>query len=296
MPERHVQALPRVRMVIPYFGKWPFWFEFFLASCRRNPTFEWLFYTDCGVPENAPANVRFVEIAFSAYCKKVSDRLAIDFRPDSAYKLCDIKPALGHVHADELEGYDFWAFGDIDVIYGDLRAYFTPERLAKKDLFATHHRRVSGHLCLIRNTAEMRQAFMRIPSWQTRFEDARHQALDEGAFSRIFIKHKNWPESWRLFAARFYSWSRRAEFVEAHSTYTLLPDGTRIVPEQWFYHDGVLTNSEQGEQRLPYLHFMVWKNEAWRTRTEEELLGPPGLPDQPSWQIDAHGWHLLETD
>tara|TARA_R110001599_G_scaffold69519_1_gene195953 strand:+ start:1025 stop:1894 length:870 start_codon:yes stop_codon:yes gene_type:complete len=281
---------PSIRFVIPYFGRWPFWMRFFLEGCRRNPDIDWLLFTDCGIPENAPENVRFIELSFAAYCQWVSARLGINFHPEQAYKLCDIKPALGYIHADELEGVDFWAFGDIDVIYGDLRRYFTAERLAKKDLFATHHRRISGHLCLLRNTARMREAFMRIPHWQQRYANPMHQALDEGAFSRVFIRHKNWPESLRLFLARFNVWSRRSEFVESHSTFTLLADGRRVVAKRWFLQEGRLTNSDMGDTELPYLHFLVWKNERWTAHLPDGLLGPKELAFSSSWEVSEAGW------
>lgn len=283
-------AQPSIRFLIPYFGRWPFWFDFFLQSCRRNPSIEWLLFTDCEIPHGAPANVQFVRISFAEYCEQVSTRLGINFRPSNAYKLCDIKPALGAVHADVLQGYDFWAFGDIDVIYGDLRGYFTSDRLAGKDLFATHARRISGHLCLLRNTPKMRDAFRQIPHWQRRYEDDEHQALDEGAFSRIFVRHKNWPDPLRKLAARFNDWSRRSEFIEAHSTYTLHSDGRRVVPDAWFYRNGHLTNSEQGATELPYLHFMVWKNGAWKAADPARLEGPAGLHLAEAWQVGPQGW------
>ncbi len=289
--ERNGQA--RIRFLIPYFGAWPFWFPFFLESCRRNPTIDWLLFTDCPIPEDAPGNVRFIEIDFAAYCEQVSTRLGIAFRPDAAYKLCDIKPALGFIHAEHLQGYDFWAFGDIDVVYGDLRRYFNDERLNGKDLLATHARRISGHLCLLRNNAGMREAFRRIPRWRQRYADKQHQALDEGAFSRLFIRHKNWPEGLRRLAARCYPLSRRSEFVEAHSTYSLFPDGRRVVPEYWYWRDGRLRNSEQGEEELPYLHFMVWKNQHWKDRPADELLGSPGLSQASAWVISPRGWQSL---
>jgi hypothetical protein len=264
--------------------------QFYLESCRRNPDIEWLFFTDCGIPPNVPDNVRIIEMSYQAYCQLVSTRLGIDFYPEQPYKLCDIKPALGYLHANQLEDVDFWAFGDIDVIYGDLRRYFTAERLAAKDLFATHHRRVSGHLCLMRNTALMREAFMRIPRWRERYADPAHQALDEGAFSRLFIRHKNWPEGLRLFAARFCAWGRRSEFIESHSTFTLHADGRKVVPQKWFLCDGRLTNSEMGDTELPYLHFLVWKNEHWKAHLHESLLGPEGLAFSPGWEVSETGW------
>ncbi|MGI3131444.1 DUF6625 family protein [Halopseudomonas pachastrellae] len=283
-------ATPTIRFVIPYFGAWPFWMDFFLAGCARNPDIDWLFFTDCGVPEGAPDNVTFIEIAYSDYCKLVSDRLGINFAPANPYKLCDIKPALGFIHQEHLAGYEFWAFGDIDVVYGDLRRYFTASRLAEKDLFATHSRRISGHLCLLRNNKTMREAFKQIPDWQQRYADEAHQALDEGAFSRLFVRHKNWPEGLRRFAARFNPWARSSEFVEAHSTFTILNDGRRVVPERWCLRDGDLTNSELLGQSLPYLHFLVWKNQDWQGVSADSLRGKDGLAYQESWQVSKNGW------
>lgn len=283
-------ARPSIRFVIPYFGTWPFWMDFFLAGCARNPDIDWLFFTDCGIPDNSPQNVQFIEMPYSDYCALVSARLGISFHPANPYKLCDIKPALGYIHEEHLSGYDFWAFGDIDVVYGDLRAYFTAERLAEKDLFATHTRRISGHLCLLRNTTTMREAFKIIPRWQQRYEDEAHQALDEGAFSRLFVRHKNWPESFRRLAARFNHWARRSEFVESHSTFTILEDGQRVVPERWFLRDGRLTNSALAGKNLPYLHFLVWKNQHWQGVPAENLRGPAQLALQSSWQVSEKGW------
>ena len=290
MSIREVSAVPRIRFIIPYFGEWPFWMPFFIKSCSYNPSIEWLFYTDCGEPENTPPNVVFRNCTYRDYCEFVSERLEIDFKPPNPYKLCDIKPALGYIHSADLEGYDFWAFGDIDVVYGDLREYFTPGRLAGKDLFATHTRRISGHLCIMRNTQMMREAFKEIPRWQQRYADPQHQALDEGAFSRLFIKHKNWPKFLQNFAALFNHWNRRSEFIEAHSTFTVLSDGTRVNPERWCWKSGELTNSELGGRSLPYCHFLIWKNEHWRGSEKGALLGPDSLAAADSWCITVNGW------
>ena len=42
------------------------------------------------------------------YYRKVSERLKIDFSPKDAYKLCDIKPALGYIHFDGMSGVSFF--------------------------------------------------------------------------------------------------------------------------------------------------------------------------------------------
>lgn len=292
-------ARPSLCFVIPYFGKWPFWMPFFLAGCRANPTADWLLFSDCGELPDCPPNVRVIETRYADYCGRVSARLGIDFHPASPYKLCDLKPALGYIHEQELAGYDFWAFGDLDLVFGDLRAYFTAERLAGKDLFSTHARRISGHCCLVRNTGEMREAFFQMRDWQRRLADNEHYALDEGAFSRIFIRHKNWPAALANFAALFNPWRRRAEFVEAYSTpHAKVPwvDGSFSFPSRWFWRNGRLTNDRDGARVFPYVHFIVWKGSAWR-----ELALPPAaelqaLAASGAWCMDAGGFHPLETE
>lgn len=279
----------RIAIVIPYFGRWPWWMPFFFRSCATNPDVDWLMFTDCPAPSEVPDNVYITAISYADYCARVSHALGIAFAPPNPYKLCDIKPALGLIHADELVGYDFWAFGDLDVVYGRLRDYFTPHRLADRWLLSTHHRRVSGHLCLIRNDARMRTYFQRIPDWQARFAAHEHFALDEGAFSRLFVRHKNLPDAWRQRLSLVYRSFRHAEFVEAHSTFTLQPDGTKLTPAWWRWHDGVLTNALMGNQSMPYLHFLFWKQHEWANQSMDQLCSDPGLAQSEHWLISATG-------
>lgn len=136
---------PSILFLIPYFGHWPFWMPLFLESCRYNPDIDWLLISDCPVPVGLPDNVTVQAMDFPAYCRLATARLGITFTPEDPYKLCDIKPALGHIHEKSLQGYDFWAFGDLDVVYGDLRAWLSDELLARYDVITSHSRRVAGH-------------------------------------------------------------------------------------------------------------------------------------------------------
>ncbi|WP_425929184.1 DUF6625 family protein [Pseudomonas sp. NyZ201] len=289
-----IKSKPRILFVIPYFGQWPFWMPFYLESCRRNPDIDWLLFSDCGVPENLPANVSVESISYSAYCQLVSDRLEIDFSPAHAYKLCDIKPALGHIHEDRLLGYDFWAFGDIDLVYGDLRAYFTAERLARNDLFSTHERRVAGHLCVMRNTSEQRGLFKRIKNWRERFTDDEHHAIDEGAFSRLFLWRKNFPKPIFSLVGKFNPLRRRSEFTEAFSTpggVIKWHDGSTDFPRRWYWREGCLSNDRDGQRTFPYFHFVCWKRNEWSKLPRPEPAETARLAASPSWVIDQNGFH-----
>lgn len=288
---------PSICFVIPYFGRWPFWMPFFLASCRANPTVDWLLFSDCGELDALPPNVRVVSVSYADYCARVAGALGIPFAPSSPYKLCDLKPALGYIHQAELAGYDFWAFGDLDLILGDLRAYFTAGRLARKDLFSTHERRISGHCCLVRNSPEMRELFFRVPDWQVRLSAPEHLGFDEGAFSRIFIRRKNWPRLLARIAAQWNPWFRRAEFIESYSTPNAkLPwvDGSRNYPQRWFWREGLLTNDRDGERRFPYVHFLMWKGDEWKRIPAADIAAYPQVASLPAWQVSTSGFAPLD--
>lgn len=257
MREQH-----HICFLIPYFGKLPFWMPFFLASCKANPTIDWFIYTDQIYENYTPINVKFINIAFDEYKGMISNKLGIQFQPQNPYKLCDIKPALGYVHQDVIDQYDYWGFSDIDLIYGDLKAYFTNVRLEAFELHSTHATRIAGHMCLIRNSTEMNEAFMRVKNWQEIFEDHTHQAFDEKAFSKVFLKHKNSPKLVQKLAKYINPWLSKADFTEAFSTPNArIPwvDNSFNFPTQWYWNEGKLTTNLTSERGFPYFHFLVWK-------------------------------------
>lgn len=285
--------LTSICFVIPYFGKWPLWMPFYWETCRFNSTIDWLFFTDCGEPEICPPNVKVINMSFEDYCKLVSDKLSVIFNPINPYKLCDIKPLLGHLHEHELKDYDFWGFGDVDLVYGDLRAYFDEDRLSTKDLYSTLSRRVSGHLCLIRNTQQMRLAYQKVHNWQDLISKHEHVAFDEKAYSKLYLRHKNSPKWIRYIAAILDPWLQRAEFVEAFSTPNAKlswVDGTNNFPNKWFWKGGKLTNDIDGDKKFPYFHFMVWKS-VWKEECFPSQISCKENPIK-SFTITVDGFRL----
>ena len=141
--------MPRsILILIPHFGPWPEWIDFFVESCRANRSIDWVLISDQPPPENKAGNVRCLRTSFDDYQALVGRRLGIAFDPSAPYKLCDIRPALGAIHPDLIAGYDFFGFGDLDLIYGDIRAFYDEETLELYDALSTHAERVSGHLFL----------------------------------------------------------------------------------------------------------------------------------------------------
>lgn len=260
-------------VLIPYFGSLPFWMPFFLISCKFNPSINWVLFTDQDAGSAIPGNVKIFRYSYKSYCKLISDRLGINFNPKSPYKLCDIKPALGFIHDELISGYDFWAFGDLDLVYGNLRAYFTDDKLSKKNLFSTHATRISGHLCIIKNISKLNKAFMKVKNWKSIFEDEVHHAFDEKAFSKLFIRHKNFPQPIRNFLKIFNPWLRQGEFKEAFTTPNARIrwiDKSYNFPNAWFWKRGQISNNLIKAEIIPYFHFMEWKKK-WKCTQQFEF-------------------------
>jgi len=302
-----------IALLIVYFGGWPEWMPLFLESVRANPTVDWIFITDCGVPETAPPNVRWVEMDFAGYANFVSRRLGIDFQPADPYKFCDLRPAFGYLHTDLVRGYDYFGYGDLDVIYGNIRAFYD-EAVLSHDCISTHEDRVSGHLALFRNEERLRRAFkrmyrrrgMRITSWKRLFSDPTCFGLDEAEFSALFLPPGGLPEPLRSWWCRYDSLKRNNYFKEQHSTVLSKKpwlDGRWEHPETWFWIDGRLTNSQEGAREFLYLHFMNWKGSRWldpRRGTKAAWEGldrinyvPPGREGE-GFRIDRTGFHPLD--
>ena len=173
----------RVALIIPYFGKWPEWIELFFYSCGRNPFVDFIFYTDCPSPKHLYKNTIINSCSFENYKKLVSERLGIDYNIKSPYKLTDLKPFMGAVHSQELKEYDFWGFGDLDLVFGDLGIVVNEDNLKKYDLITTHSYHIAGHFTLCRNNEYYRNKCFNIKDWQNRLVDDKHYAFDEGEWS-----------------------------------------------------------------------------------------------------------------
>ncbi|MBA3526583.1 MAG: hypothetical protein M3438_09915 [Pseudomonadota bacterium] len=260
---------PSIAILIPYFGPWPAWINFFIESCRANGSIDWIVFNDADPPENRAPNVRQERVSFAEYKVLVSDALDIRLTAAEPYKLCDVRPALPLVHADLVRRYDFVGYGDLDVVYGDIRAFYDDDTLSRYDLLSSHAGRVSGHFCLMRNSPEMVGAFREIRGWEKAFERDDYVNFDERAFYNLF----------RAKRAKLFGSPRpeaRCLFREAYST-PGADSGMR-----WYWQGGRLTNEFYPLHPFMYLHFMSWHSNRWYA--DQPGVGP----------VDEAPWALVD--
>ena len=91
----------RIAFLICWKGKYPWYFPYFLHSCRYNPTVDFLVFTDNNDPNlELPPNVKIIPYSIDRFKTDAVKALGFDVAIESGYKLCDFKPAYGHIFSD----------------------------------------------------------------------------------------------------------------------------------------------------------------------------------------------------
>jgi hypothetical protein len=140
-------------IIFPYFGKLPVQYKMWRESALRNPSVDFMFFTDADVE---PArNIIVYKMKFSAFQQLVQKAFDFPITLDRPYKLCEYKQAYGYILQEYIKKYDFWGFGDLDLVYGNIRNFISDQALQHKFLLGW------GHLSILKNETETNTFFMR---------------------------------------------------------------------------------------------------------------------------------------
>jgi hypothetical protein len=265
----------KIALVMPYFGNWPEWIDLYFYSCNRNRMIDFLIYTDCPVKQTWKKynNVHFQKLSFQDYCTLVSTKLEINFHPVSAYKLCDLRPFYGIIHQPDLCNYDFWGFGDCDLVYGDMSVLINDKNLRKYDLLTTHSYHIAGHFTIMRNNLKYRNLGLNIENWKELLINENWIGLDENQWSYLTYRKLKWVRIFhkyvtkkmgiglldyldkanKLFCNRF----TKRHFKEYNTTPN--PSSEQNCAKVWRYNvqNGKIFDPQGVE--LIYLHFLFFK-------------------------------------
>ena len=107
-----------IAFIVPYFGRFPINYQLWLESCRRNPSIDFLIFTDDCTKYEYPKNVKLFHMDFKDIKQKIQKLYNFSLRLENPYKLCDFRPAYGEIFEEFLKGYDYWGHCDIDLIWG----------------------------------------------------------------------------------------------------------------------------------------------------------------------------------
>lgn len=136
--------------IVPYFGKFPNYFQLWLNSCKENSTINWLIITDIEDKYDYPSNVMRVKMTFDELKAFIQSKYDFKIGLQTPYKLCDFRPAYGDIFQDYIKDYDYWGYCDVDLIWGDIRKFLTDD-LLNKDYDRLFN---LGHCTLYRNSED----------------------------------------------------------------------------------------------------------------------------------------------
>ena len=224
--------MKKIRLIIPYFGKLPKFFPYFLLTAKRNQKIDFLIYTDQNIDQfeilNAE-NIEFKTLSFDDLRKKVQSKFDFEISLKTPYKLCDYKVAYGFIFEEELKGYDYWGFCDTDVLLGDIYQF-----LEEHSFFENDYSRYGllGHLQIFKNSQEVNHIFMsgqglnyrldfhniftseqnfifdEADGIQKIFEKNNFKQLQDKFFDDIDISHFSFREYGENEPKRYYFWSK----------------------------------------------------------------------------------------
>ena len=181
----------------------------------------------------------------------IKKKLGKEAMLESAYKVCDYKPAFGIIFDDCLNDFDFWGHCDVDIIWGDIRKYTTEEILDKCDIFSTRKWMISGHFSLFRNTIGINQLFRQSPEFAEVMRQVKCRAFDEEGMTRLIARLA------RAGSIRVY-WPKFLQNYADPKTHS--PSKLPRYINKYFWEKGKLFDcTGETAAEILYLHFMTWK-------------------------------------
>lgn len=176
---------PSLIVIITWLGPFPPFYELWKKTVSKNPSINWLVVSD-NKPDNSLKNVKHIHYTNKDLVKLIFKNCGVEVDVDfKSYKLCDFKPMFADMFNKYIKNFDFWAFGDFDVMYGDIRKSLG-SYLEKYEVVGTGPcNRISGHLCFFKNKTSLNTLYKKMSP--DLFKGS-HRAVDEKHMTQLVKK------------------------------------------------------------------------------------------------------------
>lgn len=146
----------KIVFIIPYFGKFPQWFQVFLNSIKDIKSADFLIFTDDRDSYSYPQNTKVIYTTFNEVKNSFKKKVGFNIHLENPYKLCDYRPLYGEVFQKHIFTYGYWGYCDLDMIFGDLDHF-----LQTNNFFEEEYDRFSraGHLTIYKNNERINSLY-----------------------------------------------------------------------------------------------------------------------------------------
>ncbi len=259
--------MKKIAILICYYGKFPWYFRYFLHSCSFNKTIDFYIFTDIIYEGDIPQNVKLIKKSVNDIKALASEKLGFEVNIEFPYKFCDYKPAYGAIFSDYIEDYDFWGQSDIDIIYGDIRGFITDDMLNEYDFISVRHDYTTGCFALYRNNDLMNTIFKRSKDYKTVFTTSPHYCFDECSFVQDLLTEGRSIFDIETRVESFTHIIKAAEAegqIKAHFDFILMEG----VPGRITFDKGRIIYKKQYEAILYHLY---WLKRCYNPQTEAPI-------------------------
>ncbi len=151
--------MKRIRLIITYFGHLPQCLELFLAQCQSS-LLDIVFVSDLDFSAyEFPENVSVHFMKMDEIAARIKNLTEISPRLTYPYKLCDFKPFYASIFPELVKDYPYWAFGDCDLIYGDIDSFLQPLLDEDYDMLSFRKYWTTGAFNICKNTPKVNDAW-----------------------------------------------------------------------------------------------------------------------------------------
>ena len=244
-----ISKFPSACVVIVWFGPLPPYYPLWQSSIKYNHGLDWVIIGD-SLPlqkDNDIPNLEYINMELGELISRLN-KCGIDTKAESfyPYKLCDYRPAYGCLFADILEKYNYWAHGDLDLVYGDIHKAIPLEIWEHTDIIGCDKtNRISGPLCFYKNSEFCNKLYEKInPSL---FVSDKYEKIDEIKMTQLIrrVSHGRQIEGNPEFFIFFEDGNRAALTYDFRRRELSNPIEWK---EGQFYKDG-------GPVTIAYFHF-----------------------------------------
>ena len=156
----------KAAIIIPWYGKLPPYLGFYLKS-QEGKKVDVLWVSDLKVGDH-PENFKTVPLALDDLLALMARKLETSVHVAKPLRLSDFKPMYGKIFEEYIGQYEYWGWGDCDLVYGEKFNDFLDRVLSHSeyDIISMHKAFLSGPFCLCRNTPRLRELFQEARNWK----------------------------------------------------------------------------------------------------------------------------------
>lgn len=266
----------KIIMIIPYFGKFPSNIDLTLKSMEMNQNITWMFFSD-NVIERKYKNINFIYMSFEDMKFKIKQKVGTNI--STPYKLCDYKPLYGILFDEYINGYDFWGYCDIDVVFGNIKKFIDNNILSRYDKILE-----LGHFSLYRNIKEINYMYLNTDKYGISYQ----QILES---DNIYVFDENYSDehidiNYLLLKNGYKIYCNKKIYADLDIKYNNFYPLNYKRKKQYFfeYQNGTLNMLSNKEKNVKveflYVHFQQKKNLPIKvTNMNNYIITPKGFFD-----------------